>query len=125
VGHGPDGIRHPNAFAIRIRQNVAQRAFVKQLTHESQGRGQATFLQKIGKRGLVLVVSNPFEKALAERSPAGKLGQLGTASTGYQYGLSIPQALYQRIGQWVHEISLGFPRGRPVLNQICNRDHAT
>jgi hypothetical protein len=53
------------------------------------------------------------------------LGQLGTASTGYQYGLSIPQALYQRIGQWVHEISLGFPHGRPVLNQICNRDHAT
>jgi hypothetical protein len=53
------------------------------------------------------------------------LGQLGTASTGYQYGLSIPQALHQRIGQWVHEISLGFPRGRPLQNQICTRGHAT
>ncbi len=83
VGHGPDGIGHPNTFAIRIRQHVAQRAFVKQFAHQRQGRGQATLLQKIGKRGLVLFGSNPFEKALAECGPAGKLGQLGTASAGH------------------------------------------
>jgi hypothetical protein len=81
-------------------------------------------LQEIGKRGLVSVVGHPFEEALAERSPARKLGQLGTASSSHQNGLSVPQALDQRIRQCVHEISLCFPLGRPVPNKVCTRGHA-
>jgi len=43
------GTRMP--FAIRIRQNVAQRAFVNSFTHESQGGGQATLSAEDRKRG--------------------------------------------------------------------------
>ena len=83
MGQRPDGIGHLHTFSTHTRQHIAQHAVVKQLTHQRQGRGHTTLLQEIGKGDLVLLGHDPFQEALAKRSPAGKLGQLGTAGTGY------------------------------------------